>query len=260
MSIKMICSDIDGTLLQYGRQKLEGEIFDQIRALHDRGILFCPASGRQYTSLRLLFEPVADCCVFLCENGGVLFKDEQCIAENPMPRALAEEIARDMWQNSDGRGEVMLSGQNCAYLMERGLGMLDRIKFIGNRYQIINDPAEVPEEIVKTSVYLHEGVEKYVDRFVPRWQQANAAVAGPFWMTRPPPTRASAYSPFAACWALPPMRSWPLATTLTMYQCWTSWTPPTSWTAPPPRCAPVIRCTPHAPRTCCGIFLQNDAK
>ena len=182
MSIKMICSDIDGTLLQYGRQKLEGEIFDQIRALHDRGILFCPASGRQYTSLRLLFEPVADCCVFLCENGGVLFKDEQCIAENPMPRALAEEIARDMWQNSDGQGEVMLSGQNCAYLMERGLGMLDRIKFIGNRYQIIHDPAEVPEEIVKTSVYLHEGVEKYVDSFVPRWQQANAAVAGPFWI------------------------------------------------------------------------------
>ena len=58
MAIKMICSDIDGTLLQYGRKKLEGEIFDQIRALHDRGILFCPASGRQYTSLRLLFAPV----------------------------------------------------------------------------------------------------------------------------------------------------------------------------------------------------------
>ena len=141
MAIKMICSDIDGTLLQYGRKKLEGEIFDQIRALHDRGILFCPASGRQYTSLRLLFAPVADCCVFLCENGGVLFKDEHCIAENPMPRALAEEIAHDLW-----------------------------------------NPSEIPEEIVKVSVYLHEGVEKYADRFVPRWQQANCAVAGPYWI------------------------------------------------------------------------------
>ena len=260
MSIKMICSDIDGTLLQYGRQKLEGEIFDQIRALHDRGILFCPASGRQYTSLRLLFEPVADCCVFLCENGGVLFKDEQCIAENPMPRALAEEIAHDLWERSDSQGEVMLSGQNCAYLMERGLGMLDRIKFIGNRYQIIHDPAEVPEEIVKTSVYLHEGVEKYVDRFVPRWQQANAAVAGPFWIDTTTANKGIGVQSLCRVLALPPMRSWPLATTLTMYQCWTSWTPPTSWTAPPPRCAPVIRCTPRAPRTCCGIFLQNDAK
>ena len=52
MSIRLICSDIDGTLLQYGRKELEGEIFEQIRELHRRGILFCPASGRQYTSLR----------------------------------------------------------------------------------------------------------------------------------------------------------------------------------------------------------------
>ena len=32
------------------------------------------------------------------------------------------------------------------------------------------------------SVYLHEGVEKYADRFVPRWQQTNCAVAGPYWI------------------------------------------------------------------------------
>ncbi len=51
MSIRLICSDIDGTLLQYGRKELEGEIYEQIRELHRRGILFCPASGRQYTSL-----------------------------------------------------------------------------------------------------------------------------------------------------------------------------------------------------------------
>ena len=38
MSIKLICSDIDGTLLQYGRKELEGEIFEQIRELHRRGI------------------------------------------------------------------------------------------------------------------------------------------------------------------------------------------------------------------------------
>lgn len=182
MSVKMICSDLDGTLLQYGKKTLEPLIFAQVEALADRGILFCPASGRQYTSLRALFAPVADRCAFLCENGGVLYKEETCIGKTPMPRALAEEIARDLWERSEGEGEVMLSGQNCAYLMERGLGMLDRIKFIGNRYRIIRDPADVPEDIVKVSVYLHEGVGTYVDRFVPRWQQANCAVAGPYWI------------------------------------------------------------------------------
>ena len=49
MDIRLVCSDIDGTLLQYGKKELEGEIFAQIRALHQRGIWFCPASGRQYT-------------------------------------------------------------------------------------------------------------------------------------------------------------------------------------------------------------------
>ena len=175
MSIKLICSDIDGTLLQYGKKELESEIFEQIRELHRRDILFCPASGQQYTSLRKLFAPVADFCVFLCENGGVIYKDEQCIAKNPMPRALAEEIANDLWTRSDGQGEVMLSGQNTAYLMERGLGMIKRIQFIGNNYQIIHAPSEVPEEITKVSVYLHEGVESYTERLVPRWKEANCA-------------------------------------------------------------------------------------
>ena len=182
MSIKMICSDLDGTLLQYGRKTLEPEVFTLIEQLADRGILFCPASGRQYTSQKKLFAPVADRCAFLCENGGVLYKENVCIGKTPMPRTLAEEIARDLWERSDGQGEVMLSGQNCAYLMERGLGMLDRIRFIGNQYKIIRNPSDVPEEIVKVSVYLHEGVEKYADRFVPRWQEANCAVAGPYWI------------------------------------------------------------------------------
>ena len=43
MPIRLICSDIDGTLLQYGRKELEGEIFEQIRELQmcirDRGYI-----------------------------------------------------------------------------------------------------------------------------------------------------------------------------------------------------------------------------
>ena len=106
MSIRLICSDIDGTLLQYGKKELEGEIFEQIWELHRRGILFCPAFGRQYTSLRKLFAPVADCCVFLCENGGVIYKDEQCIAKNPMPRAAVP--LREKYPNHTPRLEDVL--------------------------------------------------------------------------------------------------------------------------------------------------------
>ena len=70
MSIRLICSDIDGTLLQYGKKELESEIFEQIRELHRRGILFCPASGRQYTSLRKQPRlPCAVCCTVVAKTG-----------------------------------------------------------------------------------------------------------------------------------------------------------------------------------------------
>ena len=37
--IKMVCSDLDGTLLQSGKKLIEGEIFDEIRALHDLSLI-----------------------------------------------------------------------------------------------------------------------------------------------------------------------------------------------------------------------------
>ena len=46
MSIRMIASDIDGTLLQNGATEIPPLLFEQVRALKERGIAFCAASGR----------------------------------------------------------------------------------------------------------------------------------------------------------------------------------------------------------------------
>ena len=71
--IQLVVSDIDGTLLQDGANTIPPAIFEQIARLRERGIRFCPASGRQYTSLRKLFAPVADQLYYLCENGAVVY-------------------------------------------------------------------------------------------------------------------------------------------------------------------------------------------
>ena len=72
--IRLIASDIDGTLLPYDETVMPQRLFPLIRRLRERNILFCPASGRQYHSMRTLFAPVADEMCFLCENGAVLEK------------------------------------------------------------------------------------------------------------------------------------------------------------------------------------------
>lgn len=52
--IKMVASDLDGTLLIGGRQTLPEEIFPLVKELKKMGILFVAASGRQYANMRNL--------------------------------------------------------------------------------------------------------------------------------------------------------------------------------------------------------------
>ena len=66
--IKLIASDIDGTLVENSTAVLYPEMFDLIRKLKKEGILFCAASGRQYQSIANMFEPVKDDIIKFAES------------------------------------------------------------------------------------------------------------------------------------------------------------------------------------------------
>lgn len=71
-TIKLIASDMDGTLLDENSQ-VPPETFDLIRRLDAAGIRFVAASGRRYDTLRAFFEPVADRMDFVASNGAQVF-------------------------------------------------------------------------------------------------------------------------------------------------------------------------------------------
>ena len=48
---RLVACDIDGTLLD-GSTAIAPAVFTQIRRLSRLGVYFCPASGRQYSSLQ----------------------------------------------------------------------------------------------------------------------------------------------------------------------------------------------------------------
>ena len=122
-------------------------------------------------------------CHFICSNGAVICDGDGNILElQSMPREEAIQIAYDFWNRTDGRGEVNLASAAACHLMSRDLGMEERLKFIGNKYYLIQEPEQVEEEIVKVSVYLPDGAANYVDRFLEKWKQYNPAIAGPYWI------------------------------------------------------------------------------
>ena len=74
--IRLIASDLDGTLLKNGAQVIP-EIFELIPALKKRGIHFVAASGRQYANIRRLFAPLQDEISYVAENGSLCMHGER---------------------------------------------------------------------------------------------------------------------------------------------------------------------------------------
>ena len=90
--VKLIASDLDGTLLQNGAHDVNPIVFDQIRTLKEHGIMFAAASGRQYLNLRRLFTPVQDDIAYIAENGSLCIYNEETISKGIIELDLAYRI------------------------------------------------------------------------------------------------------------------------------------------------------------------------
>lgn len=87
--IKMIASDLDGTLLLNKAQSLPEEIFPLIRKLKEMGILFVAASGRQYPNMKRMFAPVASEIAYISENGALAVDQEEVLYQDSFDRKVA---------------------------------------------------------------------------------------------------------------------------------------------------------------------------
>ena len=183
--IRLIASDIDGTLLHGEQTDISPVIFQEIHRLHRKGILFCPASGRQYSSLRRLFAPVADELFYLCENGAVVYGPGHpgpVLCKTSMPRARALELCGDILALP--ACEVLISGADTSYLCPKQADIVDHIRyFVGNNTVLLSQPEEIGEDILKVSAYCREGAVPVESLLAPKWgTEFRCAVAGEKWL------------------------------------------------------------------------------
>lgn len=181
-SVKLIASDIDGTLLQNGATAISQELFDQIHALRDRGIFFCAASGRQHGSLKKLFAPVEKEIFFLCENGAICFDpDGNPVSKTPMEREKALALSHEIL--GVPQFEVLISGAETSYLIPKSPDYVDHIRyFVGNHVTLISAPEEIKEDILKVSAYCPDGALQYQESWRQRWSEFQIALGGELWL------------------------------------------------------------------------------
>ena len=183
--IKLIACDIDGTLLHGGNETLSDAIFHEITRLQGLGIRFCPASGRQYSSLRRLFAPVADSLYYLCDNGAVVFGPGQhgkMLAKTAMDRRSALQLSREIIAARDC--EVLISGADTSYLCPKRSDMVELVRdFVGNNVSVVACPEDILEEIIKVSAYCRHDVWEEERGALSRWKDTfHMAWGGGPWL------------------------------------------------------------------------------
>ena len=86
--IKLIATDIDGTLLRDGTLMLDPEYMTVIEKLIAKGIRFVACSGRQFISERKLFAPIRDKLLYITDGGTVVRTPKEILKVHTLPEEI----------------------------------------------------------------------------------------------------------------------------------------------------------------------------
>lgn len=179
--IKLIVSDIDGTLLEDGGHELNPELFEVILKLRDRGVQFAAASGRQWASIDTLFDPIKERIFYLSDNGAYVGCAARNLYLNTIDRDLVMELARDI--RAEGL-TVMVSGPDVVYLDQHDPEFYDWLingyKF---RVKLVDDVTKVDDQFIKISAYRKTDIEAATVRLREKYSgKLKMAISGDMWM------------------------------------------------------------------------------
>lgn len=182
MSIKLIVTDLDGTLLQEGTDRLNPEYYPVIRKLKEKGIAFAAASGRQYHSICHIFEPVKADVYVVAQNGSYVSYQGQDIYVQNMDYDKAMTLTRQLL--SIPNGEVLVNNKLMMYSQSRDEKFLDWMRY-GYRNTItrIDDLLALDMDINMVSLYMKEHIEEEGSKIREQWKDSfNCTIAGVGWL------------------------------------------------------------------------------
>ncbi|MFK4108028.1 Cof-type HAD-IIB family hydrolase [Streptomyces sp. NPDC002176] len=152
--IRLVVTDMDGTLLDDDKCPPD-TLWPLLAELRRRGVLFSPASGRQYATLARQFAEVAEGMVFIAENGTYVVRDGVELSSDPLDAASAADLARTV-RGLAARGVdagAVVCGKRAAYVERTDEAFLAEVRKYYVEHRVVEDVTAVDDEIIKVAVY-----------------------------------------------------------------------------------------------------------
>lgn len=178
--IKLIATDMDGTLLNSSNEIQEGfyEVFNE---LQEKEIIFAAASGRQYYNLLERFKGIEEKMMFIAENGTfVVYKGKELVV-NSLDINLARELIK-VGRNIKN-SYVILCGKKAAYIESSDKRLIEQTEKYYARYEIVSDLTKIEDDILKVTICDFNGSENNSNNYFDEYRdKVQITVSGEIWL------------------------------------------------------------------------------
>ncbi|WP_328922909.1 Cof-type HAD-IIB family hydrolase [Streptomyces griseoaurantiacus] len=152
--IRLVVTDMDGTLLD-GEGRIPEDFWPLLSRMERRGIVFCPASGRQYATLRAQFRRAPADTVFIAENGTYVVQDGRELSSDVLDRDVVTEAVgtvRELSARGADTGTVVC-GKRSAYVERTDPAFLAEVRTYYARLEQVEDVTAVDDDLIKLAFY-----------------------------------------------------------------------------------------------------------
>lgn len=150
--IKLIATDVDGTLVKDSSPCVYPELIPVIRSLRRKDVIIAIASGRQYNSIAGMFREVADDLIFIAENGAHIKCRGTDMSIIKMNRADVEDIVQ-YFRGFDGC-DFVASAPGVSIIESHNEEFIDLLEnSYHNHVEYFDDVLKAPYDIIKLAIY-----------------------------------------------------------------------------------------------------------
>lgn len=149
--IKLIASDLDGTLLHNGAQKLTPRAIELIHELTQKGVHFVTASGRQYDNERRLFSEIKDEISYIGENGSICIHQGKVISRGIIADDLACRIIDEVKKSPNF--DILISREDACLIEDNHEAFVNHIvNVMQNTTKIVDDLSKIEGPFLKIAI------------------------------------------------------------------------------------------------------------
>lgn len=180
--VRLVAVDMDGSLLDDAK-RIDPSFWPLLDTLVERGVTVCPASGRQYATLRRQLG--RDDLVYVAENGSHVVRDGAPLAVHGLDARVARDVVREVRRLNAAGADlgVVVCGLRSAYVERSDAPFLAQCEPYYALLEVVRDLTAVEDTVLKVAVHdfasADTGAGPALERF---GAVARVLVSGAHWV------------------------------------------------------------------------------